>query len=205
MIDDEHLAVGILRRDDEHDEVVENLLDVGAVLGREPVGNLGDRLCVADFGRVDRSVEEIERATLLCQLRRLGRAEPAWIGQPPIDLDQAVEAGQVFRRADGGQHVRIAHRRLPDLAEADPARGAREVLQVLDDLGIARQLTIGTNSKPEELCRRFRGLTLRAGRRGEAGEDCDQEADELATRGHQSRYFRVARAVDGGTMPLMRK
>ena len=50
VIDDQHLAVGVLRRHHQHDAAVENLANLRAVVGRQPVNDVDDRLAVADFG-----------------------------------------------------------------------------------------------------------------------------------------------------------
>ena len=170
VVDDEHLAVGVLRRHDQDDKIVEDLSDVGAAIGREPVRDFGDRLRVADFRRVDRAVEEVKRASLLREPFRLRVRQPAGIREPPVDRDQPIEFRKVFRRADRRQHVRIAHRRLAELLEPDAIRRRGEVLEVLDDLRIARQLAVGADVETEELVGRLRGALLRASGRERAHE-----------------------------------
>ena len=151
VIDDQVLPVGILGGHQKDDDVVEDLLDVGAVVGRQPVRDLDQRLRVADFRRVDRAVDEVERAPFLRQPLRLGLGQPARIGQPPVDLDEPVQLRQVLRRADRRQHVRIPHRRLAALLELDAIGRLRQVLEVFDDLGIARELAVGADLDPEVL------------------------------------------------------
>ena len=125
----------------------------GLRVGREPMDDLDDRLRVADFGRVDRAVEEIERAPFLREPLGFRLGQPARIGQTPVDRDEPIEPRQVLRRADGGQHVRIAHRRLAELLVLERGGRLREMLEVLEDLRVLGELAVGADPEAEELLR----------------------------------------------------
>jgi hypothetical protein len=175
VIDHQHLAVRILRRHDQDDEIIENLFDFGPLVRREPMGDLDDRLCVADLGRVNGAVEKVEGASLLRQTFRVRRRQAARIREPAVDLDQAVDPREVLGRADRREHIGIPHRRLSDLAEGDATGRVCEMLEVGDDLGIARQLAVGADGEAEELIGRLRAPALGVGAGGRRGGQARQD------------------------------
>ena len=59
--------------------------------------DVDDRLAVADFGRVNRGVDEVERLAFGGELLRFGLGQPARIGEAPVDLDEPIEFRQVLR------------------------------------------------------------------------------------------------------------
>ena len=92
VVDDQDLPIRILRRRQENDRVVEDVVDFRGVLGREAMGDPDNRLPVADLGRVDGCVEEIEGDTLAGQGTRLGLGQTSRVGQLMVYLDEPVQA-----------------------------------------------------------------------------------------------------------------
>ncbi len=161
VIDHQHLAVGILRRHHQHDAVVEDLARLRIGGGRQPVDDVDDRLAVADLGRVNRGVDEVERLAFGGQLLGFGLRQAARIGEAPVDLDEPIELREVLRRADAQQRIAVPHRRLAELLVLDAVGLLREQLEVLEDLRIARQLAVGADLETEILIRMWDGLLRR--------------------------------------------
>ena len=181
MIDDQDLAVRVLRRHQQHDGVVENLANLRGLLGCEPMGDVDDGLSRADLGRVDARVEKVERDTFPRQRLRPPLGESARIGQPVVDLDQPLEAIEVLPGTELHQHVRIAVGRRPAVLVLDPVRTIRQKLQVLEHARIPRELAIGANLEAEVLRRRRYGLRAgRAGKNEEKRDDREQADGHLA-------------------------
>ena len=185
VVDHQVLAVGILRRHHQHHRVIEDLPDPIGVLRGQPVDDVDDGLAVADLGGVDGGVDEVEGLALACERPRLGIAQPARVGQPPVDLHQPVELRQVPRRADAQQRIAVSHRRLAQLLVLHPVGLLGQQLEVLEDLRIARQLSVGANREAEVLVGSGNPL-LRlhgAGGQRQEGEDDDSQAGRK-TRAH---------------------
>jgi hypothetical protein len=161
VIDHQHLAVGILRRHHQDDAVVEDLAGLRIGGGRQAVDDVDDRLAVADFGRVNRGVDEIERLALGSEFLRFGLRSTTRIGEAPIDLDEPIEFRQVLGRTDPQQRIAVPHRRLAELLVLDAVGLLREQLEVVEDLWIARQLSVRADLESEILIRVRNGLLCR--------------------------------------------
>ena len=181
VVDDQVLAVRVLRGHHQQHHVVENLGDLRRLLRGHAVGQLDDGLGVADLGRVDRRVEEVERHPFAGQGRRVGLGQAARVVQPVVDLDEAVEAREVARRTDRRQDVGVAQRARAALLVRDPVRAVREEPQVLENPGIARHLAVGPDLEAEVVgrMRDVRGLRGGGGRRRDRQHDDPQDGSDL--------------------------
>ena len=120
------------------------------------------------------------------ELPCFGVGETARIGQPAVDLDQAIELRQVLRRADAQQRIAVAHRGLAQLFVLHAVGLLGQQLEVVEDLRIAGELAIAADRETEVLlgCRNGPrlsgdGLERRHGRGGEyEAEDGDGSTDE---------------------------
>ncbi len=163
VVDDQMLPVGIDRRDEQDHRVLEHLARCRRRVGGQAVDDVDDRLTVRDLGRVDGGVEQIEGLAFGRQLLRLAVGQPARIGEPAVDGDQPVEAGQVLRRADPQQRVVVAQRRLAEHLELDAVGLFGQQREVLEDLRIRRQLAVSADLEAEELLRRRHRLRASEG------------------------------------------
>jgi hypothetical protein len=150
VVDHQHLAVGILGWHDQEHGVVQNLPDLGRVLGRETIHDERNGLAVSDLGRMNGGVEEVERPALVDERLRLVLGEPTRVGEAVLDLDETVEMTQVLGRAHRDENVVVSHRRLAQLFEQDPIGIGRDVLQVIDDARIGCHLPVGPEPEPEK-------------------------------------------------------
>ena len=200
VVDDEVLPVGILRRHEQDDDVVEDLLDLGAGVGGEAVRDLDQRLRVADLGRVNGAVDEIERPPLLRQALGLGGREAARVGEAAVDLDQPIELRQVLRRADRRQHVGVPHRRLAALFVFQAAGRLRQVLQVFQDLGYRASSPSAPMWKPKN----WSGDCVEDGRGDCAEGERPASATSAAANRERSMRTSAANHTSGGRQPLSR-
>ena len=187
VIDDQVLAVRVLRRHHQDHGVVENLAHERRALRGQPVDDGEDGLPVGDFRRVDGRVDQVERLAFRRQLLRLPVRQPARIREAPVDLDQPIELREVLRGADAQQRVVVPHRGLADDLELHPIGLPGEQGEVLEDLRVAGELAVGADLEAEELLRRRN--RLRQDRRGQgqgkAGDE--QRADEARAHRTPSR------------------
>ena len=149
VVDHHHLAVRVLGRDHEDDDVIEQFLDLGARLGCQTVQDLGECLCVADLGRVNRGVHEVHRSAFASQCLRVILGEAARIGEPAIDLDEPVEVGKILGGADRRHDIRRPECRLSEFFEDDAIGIACDMLEVFDDLSVPREFSIRADSDPK--------------------------------------------------------
>ena len=147
-------AVGIDRRRDDADDVVEDLLRFGIGAGEAVVDELGCRLRCRHLARVQREGLDDDRLALGDELLRLGLGQSARIGQPRVDLLVVIELGEVGRRRDEERDVRPALARLAELDEPHLVRRLRQHLVVLEQLVPVGKLAIGAHLEAEELLRR---------------------------------------------------
>lgn len=144
-------AVRALRRDDEQHDVVEDLRDGRGLLVREPVEDVGDDLRRADLGGVDGRLQQVDRPALRGEFPGLRLGQPARVGEPPVDLLDPVELGQVGRRADGEHRERLPGGRLADLLVEHPLGPVGDELVVPDHVGPAGEPPLAAQREAEEL------------------------------------------------------
>jgi hypothetical protein len=154
VVDDHHLPVGVLRGHEQENGVVQDLPDLGRVLGREPVHDERNRLAVPHLGRMNGGVEEVERPPLFDQGSGLVLGKAAGIREPSVDLDQTVEPGEVLGARDLKKDVVVSEGGLSDLLIQDAIGGRRDLLQILEHRGIAGHLPVGPELEAEEARRR---------------------------------------------------
>ena len=197
VVDHEHLAVRVLRRDEQHHRVVEDLPHLRRPVRGEPVGDLDDRLPVPDLVRMDRGVEEVERDAFPGQRLRFRLRQAAGVGEPMVDGDQPVEPVQVRLRAQGDEDVRVAVRRRPPLLVPHAVRPVGEVAQIFEDPGVTGQLAVGADFEAEELGRRGDRLRGRRGRRARAERGGDGDGQKQARPHEQFRRISWGRRRSG--------
>ena len=174
VVDDQQLAVRVLRRHQQHYRVLKDFPNLGRFVSGQAVRNVDDRLPVAHFGGVNRGVEEIEGNTLAGEGARLFGRQAARVGELVVDRDEPVEPIEILPGADGDQDVRVPLGSRTARGVCDPLGSGGEVLQVLQHPRIPRQLTVGSDFEAEELrgrrdavlgSRRLRGRGSRGGKR----------------------------------------
>ena len=94
------MTVGIEQRDDDHDDVLENVQRAGIVRRREREEQLVGRLRRADFRRVNARADRHDRLLRRSQAFGLVRRQRARIGQSLIGGANRLEIPDVLRRAD---------------------------------------------------------------------------------------------------------
>ncbi len=144
------LAVGILRRHQQEYHVVENLLDLGRILGGQPVHALDDHLRRADFGGVNVVGDEDDRLPGLeyfVALRVCRRA--ALEVELALQALVLVEVFQVLRGTDFQHHEGIPVGGGAQVAITDAVRFIGDLLEILDRFVVADQLFISADAEAE--------------------------------------------------------
>ena len=119
-VGDHDLAVGIERRDQQEDHVVEHLFDGGGIAGGEVVDQFQHHLRRADFGGVDVVGDEDDGLAVAEDLVALGLGGGAALEvELAFQVLQLVEIAQVLGGADFQQDERIAVGGRAEIAELD--------------------------------------------------------------------------------------
>ena len=177
VIEHQHLAVGVLRRHQQEHRVVQDLLDLGPIVGRHPMRDLDDGLAVSDFGRVDGRIEEVKRHALASQPHRVRFGEASRVGQAMVDFDQPVQPSQILTRAERDEHVGVTQCSFAAFLEYHAVGVVGQVLEVRHHSRVASELAVGADFEAEELLRGLEGLGL--SRRSDR-----QEGDRRQTPDH---------------------
>jgi len=178
-VGDHDLAVGIERRLEQQDDVVEDFPDARGVAGGEVVDQLDDHLGSAYFGGVNVVGDENDRFAGAEDLVAFGVG-----GRAALEVElafeglDAVEVAQVIGRTDFHEHERIAAGGGTEIAEADPVAVGGDVLHVLDDLVPADEFLVAADAEAEVL---FGGLDRSGG-----GKRGDGQGEKEATHLHGS-------------------
>ena len=151
-IGDHDLAVGIERRHQQEDDVVEHLFDGGGVAGGEVVDQFQHHLRGADFGGVDVVGDEDDGLAGAEDFVALGVGGRAALEvELTFQVLQLVEIAQVFGGADFQEDERIAVGGGAEVAKLDAVGAVGDGLHVLDDLVPANQLFIAADAEAEIL------------------------------------------------------
>ena len=148
------LAVGIQARHEQEDDVVEDLLHLRRVLGRQPVHQLHRHLRRADLGRVNAAGDEQHELAAAGRSRRARRrsARPPWKYSFRCRLLVAIEVLQRLGRADLHHDERDCRRSTFRARGSGRDRSrADDLAHVLDDLVPPRELVVGADAEAEEL------------------------------------------------------
>src|SRR6266705_6860571 len=155
-------AVGVERRHEPENHVVEDLPRCGARVAREPVGEDGRGEVPADFVRMDAGSDEDDGLRVAQRLLSLsGRLEGAGVGEPRVELPVALQLPQVLGARDYERDERRAQGRLAELTVPHPVARLGERLIVARQRRPVGELPVIAGIEPEH---RARGGDL--GRRG---------------------------------------
>ena len=155
---DHDFAVGVERRHQQEDDVVEDALGLGVGARQQIVGELRRHLRAADFARVHAHRHQCERLARGSNLPDLRLGDPARVAQLQVVLPELFEVLLVGRRRDDQQQEGVPHLGGPHIDRFQPA--AAFFLQesvVLDQLVPTRHLAIGAHLEAEELLGRGDG------------------------------------------------
>ncbi len=157
-----HLAVAAVHLDDRRDQgdhVRADVLDVGRVVHRQPVGQFHQRGGRAGFGGVDGAGDVVDRGGLGDQ--RVGgsivHADRARVGQLGQACVVGIQAGQQIFIGHGDRDHRAALLALADGEHLHPRAGRRQRPEVAVDVGGVGQVIRRAGDVAEHLQRRRHG------------------------------------------------
>ena len=143
---------GLSGRDQQEDDVVEDLADGGRVVGGELVDELDDHLRGADLGGVDAGGDQDDGLAIAEDFVALGVGGGAALEvELALEGFEAVELLEVVGRADLQQDVGIAVGGGSEIAEADAVGVGGDLLQVVDDFVPAGEFAVGADAEAEVL------------------------------------------------------
>ena len=175
------LAIGVDRRPEHEDDVVENCLGSDLVHLRpidEVVGEQWRVLGPCDFCRVQAAVDVHERLALTRELTRRRVGEPGGMRQALRNLAIALDLLEILRARNEREVHRPALARLAGLDEADVLARGRELAEIFDRLIVGRELEVGAGPESEGRVGRRNGARLRRENDGR----CERPDNEHARR-----------------------
>ena len=194
VIDDQHLAIRVLRRHHQDDGVVEDFVNLGRILGGQAMCDVDDGLAVSDLGRVDGRVEKVERHTFSGQRPCGVLRERSRIGEPVVDRDQPVQSSEVGWGTEGDQNVRVAVRRGAAHLVLNPVGAVGQMPKILENPRVASQLTVGADLEAKELG--WRRDCLRPTGVGDQSDADGGKEKYTESRQHRERWLHAT--VSGG-------
>ncbi len=182
-VGDQNLAVRIEARHQQEDHVVQDLPDLGRVVGGEPVDQLERHLGRADLGRVDAAGHEHDDLALVEDGVALGVGGRSVLEvEAALELAVPVEILERLGRADFHQHEGLPLGGRAELAVPHAVRVGRGLLHVLDDAVPAGEVVVRAHAESQEALGRLElagGRSDEDGRRHQ-GSDCG----DATHRGH---------------------
>jgi hypothetical protein len=185
VVGDHDLPVGIERRNEQKDDVVEAALRLGVAGGGERVRPLHRHLARSDLRRVDVAGDEDDGLAVVCELRDLLLGESAGIGKFLRRVADPIEVPHVPLGGDDDHDEVFAERRFPQRLDPHPRRCGSQSPKVRNDLPVVGKLAVRPDLEPEEL-----GGRLDGGGVGGSGEE--KEEDEAF---HAGRIMADRRAL----------
>ncbi len=171
-VDDDRRSVRVDVGNQHEENVVANGAHFLGLVRDRTIGHERRRLRVGPFRRVQTEVDPDDGFALLRERPSLVVVVNVREGELSRDLLVAVEVSEILLGADDGEQHRSSLRRLADLVEAHSLRSRVEPPEVIRDLIVVRELTLGAGRKAEDgLGRRNLGIARRQGRSQERGED----------------------------------
>ena len=166
VVDDDVLPVGIDRRPEEEDDVVENLPDlrVAGRLREQLVGKLRRMLRAGGFRGVQPAADVHDDLPLAREAMRRGVGEPGRVRELHVDLPIVIELRPIRGRRDDRDRPLTAERRLANVQQVDAVARGRQFPEVGDGLFVVQHLAIGADRVTE--------VGLRRGDPGRAGHLC---------------------------------
>jgi len=160
---DHDLAVGIERRQEQDDGVVQPLFSLIILGGGQLVGPLHGHLAGADLGGVNVAGEQEDGLALRRQRVDLLFAQPARVRQLARDLPVLRLVAQIVFAGDHRHEHVFAQRGLAQRLNLNAAGCGSQRLEVRSDLAIVGQLAVGPDFETKKLGRRWymSGLGLR--------------------------------------------
>ena len=174
---DHLVAVGIDRRPQQDDDVVEHRFGIGVVRAVDQVvEQLRDVRRTGDFRRVQSAVDVDEGFAFAREPACLGVGQPLRMREPARDLAVPIDLSQVVRRRHEREVHRAPLRRLAGLDELDVLAGGRQLLEVVDGLVVGRELVVGAGTEAEHRfgCRHA-ALREEGDRRRQQEHECQAE------------------------------
>ena len=155
----------------EDDEVVQKPQRLRIIPAHELVDGFDQLVRSEHLGGVQPAVEPHHGLALLRERARLVVGQPIDCREPPRDFLVAIELLEVLGRRDDRHQLRAAFGRLADLDDLHPIGFLVELLPVLDELVVGRELIVVADVEAEEL------LGSRDPLRGRGGADGDDERE----------------------------
>ena len=147
-VDDDILPVGIDRRPEEQNDVVENRLVAGIVGVREQlVGEERRVLRPGDLRCVEPAADVHYDFPVARDPMGFGVGQPIGMGEPHVRAPNLIEVGQVVGRRDEGDGEGAAESRFADVDELDAIGRRREAAKVGDRLFVIEQLVVGADGE----------------------------------------------------------
>jgi hypothetical protein len=178
------VAVGIERRENDHDRRIQRSSDLGLVGGGEQVKELGRRLRAADLRRVDAHADRNNRRLPFDDRGGGLFVEGPRIGQAKCVGANLIEAGDVFGRRDDRGDELAALRCRTGVDELDPIGRGGDGFEIALQRRPVGELAVGAHAEAE--C----GLGCLDGRRrlraGVHRKDRDEEQCGRAHRRHRT-------------------
>ena len=157
------LAVGIDRKPQQQDHVVENVPDLRRVPVHQVVGELNGVLRAGDLSRVQPSVDMHDHFPGVRQRMRIGFAQPLHQRQPPRRVTIFFKIAQILRGGNDREIPVASFGRLPRLDQLQLIGGSGQFLKVRERLVVIGQKKIVSRLMPQH---GFRSRHLRKQRRG---------------------------------------
>ena len=149
-------AIRVDHRDLHQDHIVANLADLIALIGQHAISQFRRMLRRCDLAGVKPGVNPNNGLPFPGQSLSLFGSRLAQ-RQAAVDLLEAIQLTQVFRRRDVGHQHRPAVRALAELLQLDAVAGLRQLLEVATDGFEVSDLVIGARLVAQMLLRRGHG------------------------------------------------
>ncbi len=148
------MAVWIQGRNQDDDNVVQDVERVRVARGGELIEQLGHGLAAADFGGMDARADRDDGRMGGGQAFSLARRQRPWIREPLVRCADLGEVRRVFRGADDRRDRAMACRRAAEIEDADAVARGGDPLEIPLDLHDGRDLAIRADRKTELRFRR---------------------------------------------------
>ena len=150
-VDDDILPVGIDRRPEEQNDVVENRLVAGIVGVREQlVGEEWGVLRPGDLRCVKAATDVDYDFPVAREPMGFGVSQPIGVSEPHVRAPNLIEVGQVLGRRNQGDGEGAPERRFPDIDELDAIGRRREAPEVGDRLLVVDEIRVLPDREAEE-------------------------------------------------------
>ena len=143
------MAIGIERRDQDDDNVLQDGEDPGLVRRGQRMQQLVRRLGAADLRGMNAGADRDDCLVRRGQGPRLFRRQRPRIGQPLVRRPDPREVPDVLGSADDRGDGPVAFSRSAEVDELDAIGRRRHLLEVAIDRLRGRQLPIGAHAEPE--------------------------------------------------------